>query len=725
MEESVSASARTDELNHLPRVLAIDAGGTMTDTFIVDGAGAFVVGKAQTTPEDESIGFMRSSADALGQWSMAPEDGFPEIASAVFSGTAMLNRVLTRGGLKVGLIVTAGQEDYLKLERGKQTYLGFSYGDRLHVNTHYHNEPLVPRSRIYGAHGRIDLNGEEVIPLLEEDVREAASALLDHEVEAIVINYLFSYRNPEHERRSMEIVEEVQGARDGTPVPIFASSQLYPVRGDFPRLNSTLLEAYAAEPSRRTLRNVSDKTKAAGAGFELRVMAAHGGTISIETNELARTLMSGPIGGVVGADFLADQLDIRNMLCTDIGGTSFDIALITDNRFDINNHPDAARMLLSIPQVSIDTVGAGTGSYVRVDPGSNRPEFGPDSAGARIGVSWPDGGVQTVTITDLNLALGRLNPENFLGGEIKLDIGRAREEIKRQIADPLGLGIEEAAAGIIELFETSLRNDAVGRILGKGYAPVDYTLLCYGGGGPLHVAGYTAGVPYDKVLVPAWAAGFSAFGCACADWEYRYDTTIDGAIPPAQEGGAILGTGEIRTAVNKAWEDLEVRLEAEFAKSDVPRSEIHFVHGLRMQYLGQLNDIEVKSELPRLESDEDVAATVASFEDAYARVYARSARSPEFGWGITEAFVVGTSEIEKPMLPVHEETKEIPQPRETRDVYWDEGFVDTPIHDMDELIPGQVVDGPAILEASATTFPVPPGRRVRLNRNNIFELEEV
>jgi N-methylhydantoinase A/acetone carboxylase beta subunit len=698
----------------------------MTDTFIVDGAGAFVVGKAQTTPDDESIGFMRSSTDALGQWGMSPEQGFPEIAAAVFSGTAMLNRVLTRGGLRVGLIVTAGQQDYLKLERGKQTFLGFSYGDRLHVNTHYHNEPLVPRSRIYGVRGRIDLNGQEVIPLLEDEVREATAALLADDVEAIVINYLFSYRNPSHELRTREIVEEEQRRIDGgTEVPIFASSQLYPVRGDFPRLNSTLLEAYAAEPSRRTLRNVSDKTNAAGAGFELRVMAAHGGTISIETNELARTLMSGPIGGVVGADFLAKQLDVKNMLCTDIGGTSFDIALITDNRFDINNHPDAARMLLSIPQVSIDTVGAGTGSYVRVDPGSNRPEFGPDSAGARIGVSWPEGGVETVTITDLNLVLGRLNADNFLGGEIKLDIERARAEIKRQIADPLGLGIEAAAAGIIELFESSLRNDAVGRILGKGYAPVDYTLLCYGGGGPLHVAGYTAGVPYDKVLVPAWAAGFSAFGCACADWEYRYDTTIDGAIPPAGEGGSIEDTVEIREAVNRAWGELEGRLEAEFAKSNVDSSNITFVHGLRMQYLGQLNDIEVKSDLKRLESDADVAATVDLFEEAYARVYARSARSPEFGWGITEAFVVGTSEIEKPVLPSHDEISAPAEPRETRPVYWVDGFVETPIHEMEDIKPGQVIDGPAILEAPATTFPVPPDRRVRLNRNNIFELEEV
>ena len=223
------------------------------------------------------------------------------------------------------------------------------------------------------------------------------------------------------------------------------------------------------------------------------------------------------------------------MLCTDIGGTSFDIALITDGRFEITPTPDIARFMLNMPLVQIDSIGAGTGSFVRVNPNSNRPELGPDSAGARIGVCWPEGGLETVSVTDLNLVLGRVNPDYFLGGDIKLDPERARAEVERQVAEPLGLEVEDAAAGVIELFEQTLRNEAVGRILGKGYSPADYALLCYGGGGPLHVAGYTEGVAYRDVLVPAWAAGFSAYGCACADFEYRYDQTIDMPILPTAD----------------------------------------------------------------------------------------------------------------------------------------------------------------------------------------------
>jgi acetone carboxylase beta subunit len=704
-----------------PRVLAIDAGGTMTDTFIVDDAGAFVVGKAQTTPEDESRGFMESSRDALQQWGSAPEESFPLIASGIYSGTAMLNRLLSRTGRKVGAIVTYGQEDYLELERGIQTFLGYSYADRLHIATHHHNEPLVPRERMKGVRGRIDVFGEEALPLREEDAREAAAALLNEGVEGIVVSLLFSYRNAEHEIRVGEILEEEKAKRglDGQ-VPVFLSSELYPMRRDLPRLNSTLIEAYAAEPSRRQLQHVRDETKGAGAGFELRVMAAHGGTISIEAKELARTLVSGPIGGVVGGAALAERMAEHNVLCTDIGGTSFDIALITDGRFEITQTPDIARFVLNMPLVRIDSIGAGTGSFVGVNPNSARPELGPDSAGARIGVCWPEGGLETVSITDLNLVLGRVNPDYFLGGDVKLDVDRAEAAVRAQVAEPLGLQVPEAAAGVIELFEQTLRNEAVGRILGKGYSPADYTLLCYGGGGPLHVAGYTEGVAYRDVLVPAWAAGFSAYGCACADFEYRYDQTIDYPIQPAQDemeraGIAIMITG--------AWLGLEDRVAEEFTKSGVAREAIQFTHLVRMQYFGQLNDIEIVSPHSELEDHTHLEDLIATFEEAYAKVYARSARSPELGYLVTHAIVTGRVPVEKPALPELDEPGGSPPVKETRPVYWGErGFVETNIYELTDVGAGHSVDGPAIIESVATTFAIPPERSARLDRRQIFHL---
>src|SRR5262249_3435779 len=212
--------------------------------------------------------------EARGQWGSTPEEGFPTIVSGIYSGTAMLNRLLQRKGLKIGCIVNAGHEDYLRLERGVETYLGYSYSDRLHVATHFHDEPLVPRERMKGVRGRIDVFGDKVLPLREEDVRQAAAELLDDGVEGIVVSLPLSYRNPGHEIRVAEILEEEKATRavDGA-IPVFLSSQLYPMRRDLPRLNSTVIEAYAAEPSRATLKTVREVTKREGAPFELRVMA--------------------------------------------------------------------------------------------------------------------------------------------------------------------------------------------------------------------------------------------------------------------------------------------------------------------------------------------------------------------------------------------------------------------------------------------------------------------
>lgn len=297
-------------------IMSMDAGGTMTDTFFVDKSGRFVVGKAQTTPQDESIGFAQSCVDALKQWDLKPEAIFPQVQTGIYSGTSMLNRLLERKGQKLGVIVTAGQADYFLLERGIQTYLGYSYQDRLKVVTHRHNEPLVPRSRMKGVRGRIDVFGSKAIPLYENEVREAARQLIADEVQGIVVSLLFSYANASHEQRVRALCND-EMRKAGVNIPVYLSSDLYPVMQDFARLNTVTVEAYAAEPSRGQFRKIADRTRNYGGNFELRVMASHGGTISTEAKELASTLISGPIGGMVGARYVAEQLGVKNVVCSD------------------------------------------------------------------------------------------------------------------------------------------------------------------------------------------------------------------------------------------------------------------------------------------------------------------------------------------------------------------------------------------------------------------------
>jgi acetone carboxylase, beta subunit len=693
----------------------------MTDTFIIDQQGEFVVGKAQTTPHDESIGFMNSARDAVKYWNLSVEDTFPQLQTGIYSGTAMLNRLLERKGRKVGLIVSGGMEDYLRMERAIQTYLGYSYGDRLHVVTHHHNDPIVPRDRTFGVRGRIDVFGKEAIPIYEDEARGAVEKLLTAGVEAIVVCFLYSYKNPAHEQRVASIAREVMTGQRKT-VPIYLSSELYPVRQDLPRLNSTLMEAYAAEPSRESLQLVRAKTREAGGNFDLRVMASHGGTISMDAKELARTMISGPIGGVIGSRYLGQKIGVKSIACTDIGGTSFDIALVTDGEFAIKQNPDVGRFLLNMPLVRIDSIGAGTGSYVRINPTSRRIEIGPDSAGARIGVCWPDSKVDTVTITDCNVALGYLNPDYFLGGDIKLDLARAIDGVKQQIADPLGIDVYQAASGVLEIFEDNLKNALLGQILGKGYGPESFTLLSYGGGGPLHVGGYSAGLGFDDILIPSWAPGFSAFGCACGDYEYRFDRTLDLPLLPHLDAEARNG---IAAAISDTWAALREQVVAEFAKSGIDRSRITFKPGVRMLYFGQLNDIEVSSPTQELKSGVDLDLLVDGFEDLYGRMYGLAARTPQFGYLMTGAIMSASVEVEKPRLP--EETEVGPEldvgaTKGRRKLYWRGAWHDAQILDLDRIAAGNVVHGPAVVEAPASTMMVPPGRSVRLDRHRIFHM---
>lgn len=714
-------------MNFLARraqILAIDAGGTMTDTFIIDDKGDFVVGKAQSTPEDESIGLLNSARDALTYWDTTVEDEFPNLLAGVYSGTAMLNRLVSRKGRKVGLIVNKGLEDFHRMGRSIQSYLGYSYSDRLHLNTHRYEPPIVPRSLTRGVTERVDLFGNVVIPLYEHEVEPAVQELLDQGVEAIVISLLQSYKYPDHERKIKDIANEVI-QRTGKKIPVFASVDYYPVRKETHRTNTTIIEAYAADPSRETLQKINTRIKESGATFDLRVMASHGGTISTQANELARTLVSGPIGGVVGARYLGEYLGIPNIACSDIGGTSFDVALITQGDLSINSSPDMARLVLSLPLVAMDTIGAGAGSFVRIDPNFKSITLGPDSAGSRVGVCYEEGGIDTVTVSDCHVVLGLINPNNFLGGEIQLKPERAYEAVKNQIAEPLGLTVEEAAFGVIDLLESQLRNYLESMILGKGYSPSQYVCFSYGGGGPLHTAGYVKGLGFEDVLVPAWAAGFSAFGCGAADFEYRYDKTLDLNVNDGAMDEDKIQAGD---QLQMAWDELIEKVAVEFDKNGIERKNVDFRLYFRMQYQGQLNDLEIEAPISSFREIQDWDALVSAFEETYTRVYAKAATSPELGYSITGAIVRGIVDVAKPRIPEEPLAEETP-PDEAylgkRNVYWDGKYIEADIWEMEKLQPGNRIEAFAILESPATTFVIPPGFTTYLDQHRIFHLQEI
>jgi acetone carboxylase beta subunit len=464
--------------------------------------------------------------------------------------------------------------------------------------------------------------------------------------------------------------------------------------------------------------------KGQGAAYDLRVMATHGGTISWKAKELARTMVSGPVGGVIGAKFLGELLGYDNIACSDIGGTSFDMALITKGSFAIVADPDMARLVLSLPLVAMDSVGAGAGSFVRLDPHTGAIKLGPDSAGYRVGVCWPESGLDTVSVTDCHVVLGYLNPNNFLGGDIKLDVERAHAAIKEQIADPLGLSVEEAAAGVIELLDLSLRDYLRATISAKGYSPTDFVCFSYGGAGPVHTYGYTEGLGFKDVIVPAWAAGFSAFGCATADFEYRYDKSVDVAIPNGSPDP--FKVAAVKT-LQEAWNELAAKVIEEFKINGFDASEVTLRPGYRMQYMGQLNDLEIDSPISAAATADDWDKLVEAFDETYARVYASAARSPELGFSVTGAIMRGVVATQKPHLP-KEPLSGPDAPEEAligrRPFFRHNHWVHADVYQMETLKAGNRIVGPAIIESPATTFVVPDGFATWLDEHRLFHLEE-
>ena len=720
------ASSEENPTDHSAEILSIDAGGTMTDTFLIDRGGKFTVGKAKTTPDDESRGFLNSSQDALDDWELSVDDGFPDLLSTVYSGTAMLNRLVERESeVEVGILTTGGMEDTLRMGRGRQSYTGFSYSDRLHVNTHKHPEPLIPRDQIRGVRERIDVKGNELIPIYEDDIRESVDELLDRDVDHIAVMFLHAYQNPEHEQRAKEIAREQIDERDADTT-VMLSSEYYPTLKELPRLNTLAAEAFAAEPSRKQLTNVQDAVDENGGNVGVRVMASHGGTVDIHANELARTLVSGPIGGLIGANYFGKKLGYENLVCTDIGGTSFDMGIIINNDWDIDYNPEMARLLLSLPMVNMESVGAGTGSYVRVNPTFDKIELGPESAGDEVGVSAVETDVETVTVTGCHVALGWIDPENFLGGDMPIDRDVAEAEIREQVADPLGMGVYEAAQGVVDILENKLRNDLESVVTGEGYAPSNFRCISYGGGGPVHTAGYTNGLGFDEVLIPEWAAAFSAFGCGAADFEYRYDQTtnidIDADVSRAE---AAATAGEQLTDI---WTSLEEKVVAEFTNSEVGREDIEFQYNILGQYQGQLNALDIESPVSRVDTAEKLDELLETFEDEYRRHYSEEARSPELGHTVTQASVRGVHDVVKPEIPT--ETPVGPDPpedayKEPRESYWDGEWLETEILDLRSLQPGNELTGPAVLEGAATTFVLPPGYETRLDEHRVHHLSQI
>ena len=710
-------------------IIGSDAGGTMTDMLMVDKTGDFVVGKASTMPKDESIGFIDSLADAFEYWQMNWEkeakDILPSVLSTVYSGTGMLNALLTRTGREVGIIITKGFEDTLLHERGAQIHAGYGYQDKVHKAAHIHNKPLVPRKLIRGVTERISIVfGEEVIPVYEDEARQAAADLLDRGIEGIAILCLHSYLNPAHEREIAEIAKDVMKEK-GREVPLYLSSELMPVWRECSRLNATVLQAYAAEPVRRHLFKIEQRLRDKGYRYPLQIVLADGGIANIRYPALFKACFSSPIGGLLGGRYVSQVMDMPNLVCTDMGGTSFDVGLIMGGEPIMNREVEVGRAIVNIPTLVMNSIGAGTGQYVSIDPESKRVSIGPESAGADPGPVAYNMGNETPTVMDCALILGILNPDYYLGGKVKLHRDLAFKAIKGKCADPMGVDPYRFAEGVLSLINTRMREHISTVLSVWGYSPADYHLIGYGGAGPMFLAGYTEGLPFKGVFTVPWAASFSAFGCCAADYLHRYQksTPMLAILPGADEAAKVF----MGTLANSGWEELERIAVSEMADEGFKKEDIILRHIAYVRYMGQLEDVEVISPVSRINTAQDMDKLISAFEETYSRKYAHAAKYPEAGYHIMEIGLLASVPKPKPELrryPLRGKTPSRKAFKGEREMYQGGKWNRARLYELDLLESGNEIKGLAILEAPATTMLVPAGKKVVVDEFRRYWLKE-
>ncbi|MFP6609321.1 MAG: hydantoinase/oxoprolinase family protein [Deltaproteobacteria bacterium] len=704
---------------------ACDAGGTMTDVIIVDEQGRSVIGKAPTSPQDESIGYMESFWEALEYMGIDQAEGAQfgsQVETAIYTGTSMLNTVINMSGYKTGILVTKGFEDIIAQGRGSQTFIGAQWSEITHMQYRKHRVPLVPRRLARGATERVDMFGQVVIPLYEHEVEQGIRELLvDEQVEAIAIIFLQSFNNPVHEQRAGEIARKVM--KDvGREVVLEMSSEVAPTMREVSRANATVVQAYASDSARKQLFRIEEELEKIGYDHSLKTVLGYGGITNIRYPRLFEAAMSGPVGGIMGAKYLAGVIGEENIVCSDVGGTSFDAGAITAGVVPIDREPGFQGMYVNVPMLGISSIGAGTGTYIRLDPQTKRIKLGPDSAGGTPGPTFMETGNTVPTINDVNLLLGILNEDNYLGGKIKVNKEVSYKYFKEQVADPLGLDVYDAAETCLELLNVLMREHLV-RSLMVGHDLREYVLLGYGGAGPLHLLGYAGDHPWKAVITVPHAGAFSAWGGACMDYSHRRHKSVQALLTPDLDEATRLA---YVAPIAAAWRALEEELLGELEGEGFTRDQITLSQAVYIRYFGQLDDVEVDSPVATLDSTEDLARLLDTFEDLYTKMFTLAAKPDVGSFHVTEVCVVAKVATVKPVLRKHELAGKTPDKKAfkfKRPVYMRGKWNDADIWRMEDLVPGNEIDGLAVIEASNTTLFVPPEWHVRIDDHDIYWIE--
>lgn len=688
-----------------PELCYIDVGGTFTDAFLVDEDGEFTTAKAPSTPDDVSRGFFAAIERAADEMSLPVRETLSSLRVLGYGATVALNTVLTRRGGTPGLVVTRGFEHLLAMGRGKQSWTELDRPARIHPVTHRMLEPLIPFGRVRGVTERIDCLGAEQIPLYEADVERAVGELVDAGADAIVVCFLWSFLNDAHEARAAEIARDVLAAR-GIDGPVVTSHEVSPVIRELPRANAATFEAYTGPLVKRAFANLEDELRRGGFDGELQVMQSAGGLAPARSVRVVETIQSGPVGGLVGGRFIGETYGLRNIITTDVGGTSFDLGLITNGNVAVNREPTVGRFVLGVPIAEVVSIGAGGGTIAGIDPLTGRLVVGHESAGADPGpVCYGRGGTR-VTVTDAMLVLGIIDAGQFLGGRMQLDRAAAEAAIEEQIAAPLGLSVPQAAAGVRRIVEAQMADTLRELTVGRGHDPRDFVLYAYGGAGPMHCAGYGAELGVQRIVVPAMSMAQSAYGALASDVQVSAEQSV---LVRGGGGERDPWAGMDVDTLEEAFAELEQRCLARLAANGIAADQAELSRVADVRYRRQTNELMIPAPVGRLDGP-GLQDLLERFERAYEETYGKGAAFREAGVEIATLRVDAVGRTQKPRIA--RLGTDGARPARTRDVFDAEAgrHVATPVVDWAALSAGEELHGPAVVEHPTTTVYVAAGQ---------------
>ncbi len=690
--------------------VSVDIGGTFTDCFLVWNDRKYG-GKALTTHHNLAVGFQKALGNAFAEAGVGADTSLAALDSIRYATTLGTNALIERDGPRVGLLVTAGFEATVPLSRGR------GYGDGMPdiVQRDLPNatrpEPLVPVRLIAGVRERVDGSGAVVIPLDADHVRAQLRHLVDQGAQAFVVALINAVVNPEHERLVEELILDEYPSHMLGSLPVTLSHRVSGRKSEYARTNSAIINAYLHAVMYHGLAAMEQQLRDARYARPMMLVHNSGGMAELNSTSALQTIHSGPVAGISAAEQLATESGIDRLVCADMGGTSFDISLVVggDVKFyDFN--PVIDRWLCTTPMIHLLSLGAGGGSIARVGRTFRTIEVGPESAGSEPGPAcFNQGGIHP-TVTDGDLVLGYLDPANYAAGTIKLNARRAMRAIEDEIAEPLGLDVTAAALAIKAKVDSNMAIGIGRELRAKGYEPSDFTLLAYGGNGPLHACGIAEAIGMKRIFVPPFSAVFSALGAGNLDQIHihehskvfwLYDPTFKEVLRDLEE-------------VNALIETLEAAGREDMLRQGLAAERVQHRLELDMRYGNQLAQTSVVAGVARFEGVRDVLGVIGRFAEDYQRRFGPGSAQPQAGVVVTAVRVVSYADSDRiDFSALHRKPPAgvpAPQPAGQRTCHFGavpEG-VQTPVYTFESLTPGQRIEGPAVVVSRVTTILVEP-----------------